>query len=385
MFNRRLEPARYFMTGATGFLGREVLVRLLGRGRPVLVTTRRREEESLEDARGRLRAMVERTAPEVGADQLEVAFADVTEPGLGLSDRARRWLSQEGPIQVIHGAAEVRFDLPYSVMERQNVTGTENVLALARHLADEDRLLRLEHVSTAFVAGDREEIALETEIDVGQAARNDYERTKLIAELRVAKAVKDGLPVAVHRPSIIVGDSRTGRASSFKVLYWPMKVYARGRWRTIFGRRDCTVDAVPVDFVADAMLEIFTRPEAAGRTFHLAAGFDRQSTIGELAAMAEEVFQQKPVRYVDPDFYFRWIRPWLLPILKRFRPDVADKGGVFLPYLRHNPSFSTEQAESILAPAGISPPKVVDYFGVILRYAQRSDFGRRAFELPRSV
>lgn len=378
-------PARYFLTGATGFLGREVLVRLLALDRPVMVTTRRRNDETLEEARVRLKAMIERTAPEVSRRHLEVTFADVAEEGLHLSSDARAWLSAGGPVQMIHGAAEVRFDLPYAVMERQNVAGTENVLALARQLADGDRLLRLEHVSTAYVAGDREGTALETEVDVGQKSRNDYERTKLLAELKVAEAIERGLPVTVHRPSIIVGDSRTGRASSFKVLYWPMKVYARGRWRTIFGRRDCTVDAVPVDFVADAMLHIFTRPEATGRTFHLAAGEKRQSTIGELVEMAQEVFDQKPVRYVDPDLYFRWIRPWLLPILKLVRPDVARRGGVFLPYLRSNPSFSTQEAESILAPAGIEPPKVVDYFDVILRYAQRSDFGRRSFELPASV
>jgi long-chain acyl-CoA synthetase len=375
-----LTEPRYLLTGATGFLGREVLVRLLARG-AVLVTTRSREGEPPAAARARIEEMILRTGPGTACDRLTVAIADVTQPGLGLSAEGRAFLDG-GPIQIVHGAAEVRFDLPYEVMERQNVGGTKNVLALAEQLHRDGRLVRLDHVSTTYVAGDRQDVALESDLDVGQTNKNDYERTKLVAEAEVRRAVERGLPVTVHRPSIIVGDSRTGRASSFKVLYWPMKIYARGRFRTLFGRRECTVDAVPVDFVADAMIHLLGRPEAAGRTFHLAAGVERQSTIGELVAMAEGVFEQKPVRYVDPDLYLKWIRPFLLPILKIVRPDVADKGGVFLPYLKHNPSFSTAEADAILAPAGIAPPKVVDYFGAILRYAKMSDFGKREFELP---
>jgi long-chain acyl-CoA synthetase len=372
------EPARYLLTGATGFLGREVLVRLLGTGRPVMVTSRQKEGETIEGARDRIAAMVGATAKDVAADRMEVVFADVTAGGLGMSAGARARLFGEGPVQIVHGAAEVRFDLPFEVMERQNVGGTRNVLALAAELAERGKLARLEHVSTTYVAGDRTGVALETELDAGQGFRNDYERTKLLAELEVRRAIAGGLPATVHRPSIIVGDSRTGRASSFKVLYWPMKIYARGRWRTIFGRRGCTVDVVPVDFVADAMLALMQRPEATGRTFHLAAGVDRQATIEELVTMAQEIFQQKPVRYLDPDVYLRWIRPWLLPVLKLVRPDVANRGGVYLPYLKQNPSFSTSEAQAVLQ---FAPPKVTDYFGVILRYAKMSDFGRRGFEL----
>lgn len=375
----------YLLTGATGFLGREVLVRLLALGQPVLVTTRQRQNETLAAARTRIDEMIDKTAADVSREKLEVAFADVTEPDLGLSERGTAWIAQQPRVHVIHGAAEVRFDLPYEVMERQNLHGTQNVLALVRRLANEDRLARFDHVSTAYVAGNRDEVALESEIDVGQKNRNAYERTKMLAELEVKTAIDEGLPIAVHRPSIIVGDSRTGHASSFKVLYWPMKVYARGRWRTLFGRRDCTVDAVPVDYVADAMLHLIQTDESLKKTFHLCAGVEREATIEELVKMAQEVFDQKPVRYLDPDIYFRWIRPWLLPILRLLRPDVANKGGVFLPYLRHNPRFSTEQADRLLGPAGIRPPKVIDYFGIILRYAQRSDFGNREFELPAEV
>lgn len=365
------------LTGATGFLGRELTVRLLTLGARVLVTSRRREGESIKDAHARLNTLVEKTAPDTPLADLEVAFADVSEPGLALSGEAERWINaSDDPVQIVHGAAEVRFDLPYEVMHKQNVIGTRNVVALARALAEQGRLFRVDHVSTSFIAGDRTGVALETEIDVGQKRRNAYEGSKLEAELEIEVAKKDGLPVTVHRPSIIVGDSRTGRASSFKVLYWPMKVYARGRWRTMFGDPSCKLDVVPVDFVADAMIHLFQLPEATGRTFHLAAGEARQSTIGEIVGIAEQVFERGRVRYISPDLYTRYLRPIVRPILALVRPDVAERGGVYLPYFKSNPTFSVAEASSLLAQAGIEPPLVSEYFGRIAAYAKATDFGR---------
>jgi thioester reductase-like protein len=369
----------YFVTGASGFLGRELLVRLLKKGDSVLITTRKKGGESPEEARRRMEAIVAETEPDTPFGSAEVIFADVSEPELGL-DRAlvRRLETSDQPVHLVHGAAEVRFDLPWDVMQKQNVQGTEHVLALARRLSDRGKLARLDYVSTAYVAGDRTGLCQEAEIDLGQGSRNDYERSKLAAEVAVDKAAKGGLPITVHRPSIIVGDSRTGRASSFKVLYWPLKLYARGRWRTVFGRPDCPMDVVPVDFVADAMMVLMHEPKALGRRFHLAAGPDRQSTIGELVKIAEKQFGRGSVRYIDPDLYLKYLRPIVRPFIKLARPDVADKGKVFLPYLKSNPTFDVTEANAFLSPAKIAPPKLSDYFGTIMRYAEDTDFGRKA-------
>lgn len=366
------------LTGATGFLGREVLVRLLRRGDEVLVTSRRRPEETESALHARIRALVLRTDPRVDPARLTASFADVAQPGLGLSAAGQAWLAQSGPVHIVHGAAEVRFDLPIDRMRAQNVQGTLHVLELGRALAAEGRLARIDHVSTAYVAGDRTDLVGEGDVDVGQRPRNAYEATKLEAEVEVARAREAGLPVTVHRPSIIVGDSRTGRAASFKVLYWPMKVYARGRFRTVFGRPDCPVDVVPVDYVADAVTTLMAQDEAIGRTFHLAAGPEGQSDIARLAALAARIFERRPVRYIDPDFYLRWLRPIVRPVLRLLRPDVAERGGVYLPYLRSNPTFDVSEARARLAPRGVSPPPVESYFERIMRFALETDFGRVA-------
>lgn len=374
--SHRARKTAYLLTGATGFLGREVLARLLSRGDSVLVTTRRRDRESLQDAGARIASVLEMVAPGAGGHDLSVAFADVTAPDLALSPEGHTWISGVDRLHIIHGAAEVRFDLAWEAMHLQNVVGTRHVLALAERLSREGRLVRFDHVSTAFIAGDRDGLALETETDVGQRPRNAYERSKLEAEIEVKRSLDRGIPITVHRPSIIVGDSRTGRASTFKVLYWPLKVYARGRFRTVFGRPDCTIDIVPVDYVAAAIVELLSTNEALGETFHLAAGPERQSTISEVVEIAERVFARGEVRYVDPDVYVKYVRPFVRPLLKVIRPEVAEKGGVYLPYLRSNPSFSVERASRLLAARGLEPPHVLRYLERILNYAKATDFGR---------
>jgi hypothetical protein len=72
----------------------------------------------------------------------------------------------------------------------------------------------------------------------------------------------------------------------------------------------------------------------------------------------------------------KYLRPFIRPLIQSMRPGVAEKGGVFLPYLKANPSFAVTEASALLAPAGLAPPRVADYFGTIMRYAKETDFGR---------
>ena len=124
---------------------------------------------------------------------------------------------------MIHCAATVRFDHSLDEARRINVEGTRRVLDFA---AAAPRLRSLAYVGTAYVAGDRTGLVRENELDAGQSFRNTYEQTKAEAEALVRSRL-GSLPGVILRPSIIVGDSRTGVTSSFKMLYWPLKIYAR--------------------------------------------------------------------------------------------------------------------------------------------------------------
>jgi thioester reductase-like protein len=360
------------VTGATGHIGTALLPRLLAApDTNVLALVRAKDDSHLLERRAALLAQLRSDFP---ADRLSLVRGDVSAPGLGLAPADRARVDAE-VTALVHSAASVRFDMPAERALEENVASTEGILALARDLATRGRLTRLDHVSTAYVAGDRKGRVLETECDVGQGFRNSYEWSKCQAEGRVRAAIAEGLPIAIHRPSIVVGDSQTGETRAFNVLYWPLKLYTRGWWRLFPGRDDTLVDIVPVDFVADAIATLRRDPATVGDCFHLAAG-DDALPVSVLAARFAEALDRPPIRTIDPDLYLRWVRPVIAkPLsLTRWGRRFLRGGSAFLPYFRGNPLFDTTNLRRRL---GHGAPPVLDYVERIARFAQDVDFGGR--------
>lgn len=358
------------LTGATGHLGRALLPQLLAGGDRVLALVRAADDAALARREGALR----NAHPHAG-DRLVVVRGDVMAQHLGMSETDRQRVASEVNA-VVHAAAAVRFDLPAPQAARANVEATQRVLALCVSLAQHGRLRRLDHVSTAYVAGQHRGRFMEEDADIGQQHRNTYEASKLQSELAVRTAMAAGLPATIHRPSIIVGAADTGATSSFNVLYWPLKVYMRGWWRTFPGNADTRVDIVPVDFVAQAMVRLRQMPSSLGCCFHLAAGDDAR-TVEELVAVVRKVTGGPPLRYVNQDRYRRFVRPLLYPLLAlTARGRAIHRGGnAYMPYFVYNPVFDTARARAALGAQG-GPPPVLDYLERIVRFAAAQDFGK---------
>jgi len=333
-----------FLTGATGFVGREILSRFLERDdRHVYALVRADNDD---EAAGRLPAH----------DRLTAVAGDIEQRGLGLTDRTRERLRGEVGT-VLHCAASVSFDLPLAESRSVNVEGTRRMVDFARSCS---RLERFSYVSTAYVAGEPGRLFREDELAVGQRFRNPYERSKFEAELAVRSEGSD-LPVQILRPSIVVGDSTTGRTSSFNVLYGPLKAYARGLVRAIPAHRSSPVDIVPVDYVADRAHELAT--SGPDGTFHLVAGRNA-TTVGRLLDMSSEELGRSKPAVLPPKLYRRWVHPWLrrkYPALRRME--------VYFPYFEMKVRFDDRR----LGPG----PKVDRYFHRLVRYAERARWGRR--------
>src|SRR4051794_20030427 len=208
------------LTGATGFVGSELLVRLLERtDRGVVALVRARDDVAAAVRVDNLLGEALGPAVRGARPRVRALAADLERPGLGLAPGAFDALAAEAAL-VVHCAASISFSLPLEEARRINVGGTSGVLELARAADARGALERLVHVSTAYVAGERVGRVRADERDVGQRHRNTYERTKLEAEQLVARS---GLPASVLRPSIVVGDSRTGWTPAFNVIYWPLR------------------------------------------------------------------------------------------------------------------------------------------------------------------
>lgn len=359
------------LTGATGHVGGALLPRLLdGPGDRVIALLRARDAAHLQARAEALRASL----PPGDRDRVEVLAGDVSHPGLGLSPVDRRRLqSVQG---IVHGAASVRFDLDEADAAAQNIQSTREVLALATELYDHGALQRLDHISTAYVAGDRTGRVFEHERFVGQGFRNRYEWSKCEAEGLIEEAQARGLPAAIHRPSIVVGQSTTGATQSWNVLYWPLRLYLRGLWRIFPGNREAPADIIPVDWLAKAIVHIQRDPATVGGRFHLAVG-DKAPTIGALIDHIREITGGPPLFTLEQGRYRRWVRPLLRPFFWTRRGAAIRRGGeAFLPYFVANPTFDTTEAAAALGP-GLTPPAVLDYMSAIVGYALEQDFGRK--------
>jgi long-chain acyl-CoA synthetase len=274
---------------------------------------------------------------------------------------------------VIHSAATVRFDHSLDEARAINVEGTRRVLDFA---AGAQQLRSLAYVGTAYVAGERSDLVRESELSVGQGYRNTYEQTKAEAEALVRSRMAS-LPAVVLRPSIIVGDSQTGVTSSFKMMYWPLKIYARRLWRTVPGYPDAVLDIVPVDFVASAVARLAFDDAALGSTVHLCAGPRGSATIQQIARRAAEYFHAPEARYVDPRLFFAAIRPLLWVSLWGRKRRVLRDGRAYRDYFTMRMQFDTANADRLLGPAGVCPPPVLDYLDSLFNYCVASDWGRK--------
>lgn len=366
-----------FLTGGTGFLGRSIAATLLRNERvaKVVLLVRARSDE---EATRRAIAAVTGADASLGRERLSgrlIALpGDLTRSGLGLDGGSIESLTGR-VTEVIHCAGCVDFGLPLEETRNINLDGTRRVMELSMTMPN---LRRVSHIGTAYVAGERNGMVYERDLDSGQAFGNTYEQAKFEAEQYV-RSIMPILPVDVLRPSIVVGNSRTGETNSFKMLYAPLKAIYQGLVRVLPGSADTKLDVVPVDFVARAICDItLDGNPAAGRTFHLTAGRENLVTAGDIVNGAVAYFnsscgkQLEPVRFLPPAL-FRRMSEQAGGGLRR----IARTLETYLPYLRRDVVFDNTNTRNIVGSRGL-PGNLMSYYGPILRHCFRTDWGKQA-------
>jgi thioester reductase-like protein len=301
-------PEAHLVTGATGFVGAALVLELLARtDAEILCITRPRAGSEPAD---RLRASLIGAAKAYGLAALSAEIrsrcqalaGDVTEPQCGLDS-----LPVGRVDQVWHAAGSLLFqeDRKAEVF-RHNMTGTAHVLGLAQRLSARC----FNHISTAYVSGQRNGV-----IEAAPAAddiltNNCYERSKIAAENMVLAADIECL--RIFRPSIVIGHSETYAATKFNGLYGfirgLMQVraairptlgdYLTFRPLRLRGDTDALINFVPVDRAASAAVTIGLESASSG-IYHLANS--EQAVLGPSFAVLAGRLEMMPPRFVsDP-------------------------------------------------------------------------------------
>jgi thioester reductase-like protein len=357
------------LTGATGFVGMELLARYLERSDRRIVTLVRAASD--EAARERIDAVLSNlfgSRSRLYAPRVTAVAADLLAPRLGLG-RARSEELARRVSTIVHAAASVSFTLPLAEARAINLDGTRRMLDFAELACAQGGLDRYGHVSTAYVAGTYSGRFAECDLDLGQLFRNSYEQSKFEAEQLVR--TRAGLPFTILRPSIVVGDRRTGWTAAFNVLYWPLRAFARGLFTAVPAIPAAPVDVVSVDYVADAIYALCEDCSGVGETYNLTAG-PHASTISEIADIASRYFR-RPLPAVLPPTEFAALERDASPLQR----SALEGSRAYFPYFAIGTVFDEARARMKLDPAGIDVSPLSDYLPRLLDFATRSRWGKR--------
>ena len=360
------ERKSVFITGVTGTLGKEFIKEWLATSEDKLYLLARRSSRLSHWDRVR-KILASAGLENLLGTRVEVLEGDISLPNLGLKEEEIALLRRE-VTSFFHIAALTALNGSEEDCNRINLGGAMEALKMAWDFRKNGRLERFYYFSTAYVSGSRQTYcASEDALPAKPAHANFYESSKCEAERRVRVAMLKGLPVTIFRPSIVVGDSRTGEVSEFNVIYPFLKLFAHGILKILPTRLENSFNIVPIDFVIRASIYIARQPDSVGKTFHLVT-MEPPAISLLLQLKAEEYPDLPPIQIVDPsDFKKENLDSMSQMVFQMLEP--------YLGYLNDNLTFDAANTRNALQGSGIDFPKTdYEFLKTLVRYAVRAGY-----------
>ena len=358
----------YFVTGATGFIGRNLVEQLLEREGTIYVLVREGSRGRLEELRSRWGADEDRIVPVIG---------DLSQEHLGCGDRIGEL---KGKVDHFFHLAAI-YDMTADAESQRvaNVEGTREATKLAKELDAK----HFHMVSSIAAAGLYKGTFTEDMFDEAEKVDNHpYFQTKHESEAVVREECE--VPWRVYRPGIVVGHSETGEMDKIDGPYYFFKLLQRARnavpqWFPGIGVEGRKINIVPVDFVAKAMDHIAHIEGLDGQAFHLTD--PNPLTAGQVintfarAAHAPEAVMRIDSRMLD--LIPKQVRGGLtmLPPVKRITDQVLADFGIprsVLVYINYPTDFDSTKAQEALEGSGIAVPPLPSYSERLWDYWERN-------------
>lgn len=363
---------RVFLTGASGTIGSALVPRLLSTPDTVVTMLLRATDDA--DLAHRLAALRARWGHGPGhpdAARVAALRGDISQARLGLSTADWDTLTQD-TTHIIHCAASVKLNMSQEQATATAVAPTRTILELARACATAGRLQKVDLVSTVGVWGRSPGVMPERRLPEVDSFHNTYEAAKAEAE-RIVWAEGGDLPITVHRPSMVVGETGSGAVIHFQVFYHLCEFLSGKRTFGIMPTLGSTrLDTVPVDWVANAIAWANGNPQTAGRILHLCSGPDQAIAITDLQRQVRQTWQARGQRLPRLRTLDRQWLERLVPLLGALGGARARRALRGLPpvlaYLAEDQGFSNTETVRLLTSAGLPLPKVHDYLPAVLSY-----------------
>ncbi len=371
-----------FLTGGTGTIGSALVPRLLADDDTVLTLLIRARDDA--DLHARLAQMLGYWQYEPGgsrASRIRPLRGDISLPQFGVGDAVFAQLADE-TTHIIHCAASVKLNMEIEQARATAVTPTRTVLELGRRCAQAQALRKIDLVSTVGVWGRTPGHMPERRLPEVTDFHNTYEAAKSEAE-RVIWSEGEGLPITVHRPSMVVGETGSGRVMHFQVFYHLCEFLSGARTYGVMPELGHThLDTVPVDWVADAIHWCSSHEETAGQIFHLCSGPDEAISLTSLQQRVRRAWQANGRKLPGLRRVNRSLLERLVPLIGALAGAKARRALRGLPpilaYLAEDQGFANTRTAQVFAEAGLPVPPVDGYLDAVLGYYLNTSVERPA-------
>lgn len=369
---------RVFLTGGTGFLGSYLAYLLIEKGFHVTLLVRGSKNLP---GKAKFRHVLKTLIPDADMSlvkkQTEFVVGHLKDENLGIKHSEAGW----GWDVLIHCAAGTNFyETDDDSLRLSNVKGTQYVLRFAKKF----QIPSFHYVSTAYSCGDVKGRVKE-KIHNPSSFRNDYEKTKSQAErICFSFCAENNIKLTTHRPSIVVGDSETGRTVNFEgpYLFFKQMVrfvhYMQRRQRLKSNEKvhiniqlpaysEDEQNIVPVDYVAQFIAEVVTRESLEGKIYHITN--PTPPTVGGLEKAYHSCVPYTGVKFIGdkepkmPDKY-----------MKLF----ADNLKAYWPYLKPRIVFDKTNAIKVERLTGLEVPRLNEaVLKKLFQFCLKTNFGKK--------